>query len=110
LKKEQDGQDSATADHIALSQRTRFVEYVAAVSADAVITHSPREAEALAKHIPAAKIHTVTWSTTPRPTPIPFLQRSGVAFIGSYGHAPNLDAAMADRRDHARCAKAQAGH
>ncbi len=78
---------------VALSQRTRFVEYVAAVSADAVITHSLREAEDLAKHVPAAKIHTVTWSTTPRPTRIPFTQRSGVAFIGSYGHAPNLDAA-----------------
>ena len=78
---------------VALSQRMRFVEYVAAVSADAVITHSALEAEALAKHVPAAKIHTVTWSTTPRPTRIPFAQRSGVAFVGGYGHAPNLDAA-----------------
>jgi len=78
---------------VALSQRTRFVEYVAAVAADAVITHSAREAEDLAKHVPAAKIHTVMWSTTPRPTRIPFMQRSGVAFIGGYGHAPNLDAA-----------------
>ena len=77
----------------ALSHWMRLIEYVAAVSADAVITHSPREAEALAKQVPSAKIHTVTWSTTPRPTRIPFTQRSGVAFIGSYGHTPNLDAA-----------------
>jgi len=35
----------------------------------------------------------VTWSTMPRPTQIPFAQRSGVAFVGGYGHAPNLDAA-----------------
>ena len=78
---------------LALSQRMRFSEYVAAVSADAVITHSALEAEALAKHVAGAKIHTVTWSTTPRPTQIPFAQRSGVAFVGGYGHAPNLDAA-----------------
>ena len=78
---------------VALSQRMRFIEYVAAVSADAVITHSAQEAEVLAKQVPAAKIHTVTWSTTSRPTQVPFTQRSGVAFIGSYGHAPNLDAA-----------------
>ena len=77
----------------ALSQRMRFIEYVAAVSADAVITHSALEAEALAKHVAGAKIHTVTWSTTPQPTQIPFAQRSGVAFVGGYGHAPNLDAA-----------------
>ena len=30
---------------VALSRRTRFVEFVAAVSADAVITHSAQEAE-----------------------------------------------------------------
>lgn len=78
---------------MALSQRMRFIEYVAAVLADAVITHSAREAEALAKQVPGAKIHTVTWSTTKRPTQVPFRERSGVAFIGGYGHAPNLDAA-----------------
>jgi O-antigen biosynthesis protein len=78
---------------MALSQRIRFIEHVAAVLADAVITHSTRESEALAKHIPSTKIHTVTWSTTRRPTRVPFAQRSGVAFIGGYGHAPNVDAA-----------------
>lgn len=78
---------------LALSQRMRFLEYVAAVSADAVITHSALEAEALAKHVPKAKIHVVQWSTKTRPTLIPLAQRSGVAFIGGYGHTPNLDAA-----------------
>ena len=77
---------------MALSQRTRFVEFVAAVSADAVITHSAQEAEILAKQIPRSKIHTVMWSMMPRPTRVPFAERSGVAFIGSYDHAPNLDA------------------
>jgi O-antigen biosynthesis protein len=78
---------------VALSQRTRFVELVAAVLANRVITHSRQDTEALAKQVPSSKLHTVTWSITPRPTAIPFAQRSGVAFIGDYGHAPNLDAA-----------------
>jgi glycosyltransferase involved in cell wall biosynthesis len=78
---------------LALSQRVRFAEFVAAISADAVITHSTQEAEALAKQIPESKIHKVLWSTTPRPKRIPFNERRGVAFIGGYSHEPNLDAA-----------------
>ena len=76
-----------------LSRQTRFYEYVAAAFANAVITHSVREAEVLAEQVPSSKIHTVLWSTAPRPTQVAFAKRSGIAFIGSYGHAPNLDAA-----------------
>jgi len=78
---------------MARSQRLRFAEYVAAISADAVITHSTREAEILSKQIPKAKIHTVLWSMTPRPVSVPLAQRRGIAFIGGYNHEPNLDAA-----------------
>lgn len=77
-----------------LSRRTRVAEYIAAASADAVVTHSVQEAEALAKHVPRAKVHVVQWSIAPKPTRVPFMQRSGVAFVGSYGHAPNVDAAV----------------
>jgi glycosyltransferase involved in cell wall biosynthesis len=35
----------------------------------------------------------VLWAVTPRPTKVPFAERSGVAFIGGYGHAPNVDGA-----------------
>ena len=78
---------------LALSQWTRFAEYFAALSANAVITHSSHEAEALARQIPASRIHTVRWSMTPRSTQVPFAQRRGLAFVGGYGHEPNLDAA-----------------
>jgi len=78
---------------LARSQWLRFIEHVAAVSADAVITHSTQEAEVLAKQIPSGKIHTVRWSVPVRPTSRPFAERSGVAFIGGYSHEPNLDAA-----------------
>ena len=78
---------------LARSQWLRFIEHVAAVSADAVITHSTQEAEALAKQIPGGKIHTVRWSVPVRPVSRPFAERSGLAFIGGYSHEPNLDAA-----------------
>ncbi len=78
---------------LARSQWLRFIEHVAAISADAVITHSTQEAAALAKQIPSGKIHTVRWSVPVRPVSRPFAERSGVAFIGGYSHEPNLDAA-----------------
>jgi O-antigen biosynthesis protein len=78
---------------LARSQWLRFIEYVAAVSADAVITHSNEEAQALAKQIPSGKIHTVRWAVPAQPTSRSFAERSGIAFIGGYSHEPNLDAA-----------------
>jgi O-antigen biosynthesis protein len=78
---------------LAHSQRLRFIEHTAAILTDAVITHSKREAEVLVKQIPSSKVHIVPWSVTPKATQIPFKRRCGVAFIGGYGHEPNLDAA-----------------
>jgi len=78
---------------VARSRWMQLIEYVAAVSADIVITHSTIEAAALAKQIPKSKIHTIGWAVTPKPTKVSFTKRRGVAFIGGYSHAPNLDAA-----------------
>ena len=75
------------------SKQIRNVELSAANFADRVITHSTVEAAMLAQSLPKAKIHVVPWTVQPRPTAVPLEQRSGVAFIGSYGHVPNLDAA-----------------
>ena len=76
-----------------LANRLRLMEFAAAALADAVITHSSDEAKLLAAQIGAAKVHTVRWSATARPTEVPFAERRGIAFIGGYGHPPNLDAA-----------------
>ena len=78
---------------MAEARRLRGHEIWAAQAADAVITHSSAEAGALQQALPAGKIHTVPWSVLPQPTPVPFEQRSGMAFIGHYRHAPNQDAA-----------------
>lgn len=76
------------------SQRARRVELSAAGAADAVITHSRFEAEILRRNIAPAKVHVVPWSIPVRPVRMPFANRSGLAFIGGYGHRPNVDAAV----------------
>ena len=75
------------------SQRVRAAELSAARFADSVITHSSHEAALLKRDLPDAKIHVVPWHVPVRPTTVPWSERRGLAFIGSYGHAPNLDAA-----------------
>jgi hypothetical protein len=78
---------------LASSQRMNLTERVAALSADAVLTHSITEVETLSRAVQRANVHQVPWDVPLRPTAIPFAVRSGVAFIGHYGHAPNQDAA-----------------
>lgn len=72
----------------------RAQEIAACEAADAVIVHSGAEAAILAAAAPAAEIHVLPWHVPLAPTPTPWAERRGVAFVGSYGHAPNLDAAQ----------------
>jgi autotransporter-associated beta strand protein len=83
----------ARPELLAQSRRLRDAECLAARSAHAVLTHSTQEADWLRQAAPAAKVHLVPWAQPPRPTSVDVAARSGVAFIGSYGHAPNADAA-----------------
>ena len=76
-----------------LSRVTQRRELLAMAAADAVVTHSSFEADLLRRLIPPSRVHVVAWPAPLRPTDTPFAQRSGVAFIGFYGHQPNLDAA-----------------
>ena len=75
------------------SQLIRLRELSAAWSASSVITHSTHEAELLKADLGRTPIAVVPWSVTPRPVVRPFDRRRGVAFVGSFMHAPNLDAA-----------------
>ncbi len=63
-------------------------ERAAVRAADAVVTHSPVEAAMLERLVPRPRAHWVPWSVPPRPNGVPFVQRIGIGFIGSYGHAP----------------------
>lgn len=71
----------------------RATELNAVLAADATITHSGHEAELLRAALPGAPVYLVPWTVRPQPCAAPFAERAGVAFVGSYGHAPNLDAA-----------------
>ena len=75
------------------SQRVRAAELSAARFVDCVITHSSFEAALIKRDLPQARVHVVPWSVPARPTAVHWSARRGLAFIGSYGHAPNLDAA-----------------
>jgi glycosyltransferase involved in cell wall biosynthesis len=70
-------------------------ELAAALSADCVITHSEREAEKL-EQLPSIaaerKVHVVPWTVQEAAVQTPFVERLGVAFIGCFAHAPNVDA------------------
>jgi glycosyltransferase involved in cell wall biosynthesis len=71
-------------------------ELSAALSADSVITHSVSEAEQLegiASIAAAGKVRVIPWVVPLAPVQTPFADRSGLAFIGSFAHAPNVDAA-----------------
>ncbi len=93
LRLERQAEEEDFPEVRALATRMRLLEFVAAATADAVITHSAHEAKILRAQLPAANIHVVRWATIPRPTRIPFARRHDVAFIAGYSHTPNLDAA-----------------
>lgn len=76
-----------------LAARLRLLELGAAALADAVIAHSDEEAKLIAAQVRGAHVHMVRWSVSECPTAVPFTKRQGIAFIGGYGHPPNLDAA-----------------
>ncbi len=80
-------------DLLAASRRLRMQESVAACSADAVITHSLAEAALLHRLVPEANVHHVPWDLPAARRATGFTCRRGLAFIGAYDHAPNVDAA-----------------
>jgi len=72
----------------------RNQELAAAASCHAVVSHSPAEVALLRQWLPQVNGYVVPWVFPLRPTSLPFDDRHGVAFIGSFG-------ALADGGDHA---------
>ncbi len=93
LRLERQAKVEARPELIAIAERMRMIEFMAAWRADAVITHSADEAALLRRAIPKAQVNVVPWAVASEPTRVPFARRKGVAFIGGYGHRPNPDAA-----------------
>jgi glycosyltransferase involved in cell wall biosynthesis len=78
---------------LAESRRLKLAEIVAACSANTVITHSLAEVGVLRRLAPRAAVHRVAWDVPVAATRTRFAARYGIAFIGAYSHAPNVDAA-----------------
>ncbi len=78
---------------LALARQFQTIELGVAAAVNAVVTHSSFEAALLRQQLPAACVHVVPWAVPTRPTEVAFSRRGDLAFIGHYGHAPNLDAA-----------------
>ncbi len=78
----------------AVAHHVRVQELTAAWLADAVLTHSSAEAALLRPILPPGRVHLIRWAIPPRPVTVPFVDRNGIAFIGSFGHPPNVDAAI----------------
>ncbi|WP_252348398.1 Hint domain-containing protein [Gluconobacter sp. P1D12_c] len=74
--------------------RVRAAEYSAARQADAVLTHSSVEATLLRRDLSGVNVHQVPWDVPTRGRVPGFYHRHGIAFIGNFAHAPNIDAAI----------------
>lgn len=84
-------------DRPELVAHARFVqatELATAAACHAVVTHSGAEADLLRQLLPQALVEVVPWHVPVQAAPRPFAERRGIAFVGSYGHPPNLDAAL----------------
>lgn len=56
------------------------------------IVHSTFEAEFIRSRRPDADVHYVPWAVEVSEHAAQFADRAGIAFVGGYGHAPNVDA------------------
>jgi len=74
------------------AERLQIEEMIAARLADVVITHSNAEAALLRARLPGVRVAVVPWSVPLRTSTAGFAGRNGVAFIGHFGHDPNVDA------------------
>ncbi len=93
LRTERQAELEGSAELRAQAARLQVEEVAAARAADAVIVHSAHEAALLRDTVPDATVTVVPWTVPVRPIQEPFASRSGLAFIGSYQHPPNEDAA-----------------
>ncbi len=76
------------------AQHVMRQELAGAASSHAVITHSSFEAGVLRAALPRANVIVAPWECEREPTPNPFCRRKHLAFVGSFRHAPNRDAAV----------------
>lgn len=67
-------------------------ELAAYRAADSTLTVSQKEADWIMDLLPGTSAYVLPLMETFAPSPIPFAQRRGVVFLGSFRHQPNVDA------------------
>lgn len=73
-------------------KRFRVIERLCARSADLVLAITPEERETLRAECPSARIEVLPNIHRCVPSSRPWGERDGLLFVGSYDHAPNVDA------------------
>jgi len=75
-----------------LALRAKRRELAAVERVDCTLVVSPEEKSVLERECPGARVHIVTNVHEVRGSARPFLERKDILFVGSFEHAPNLDA------------------
>lgn len=94
LREEREAELAGDAALRASAATKRKRELAAMQQVDCVIVYSTAEAELLRNILPEVPVEIVFWAVESHPTTLPFEQRAGYAFFGSYKHPPNTDAVL----------------
>jgi O-antigen biosynthesis protein len=79
---------------VAAAERTRERELAAYQSADALIAVSDADGDALRELAPDVPVFVISNIHQPEQPGPSFAVRSGLVFVGNFGHAPNVDAML----------------
>jgi GT2 family glycosyltransferase/glycosyltransferase involved in cell wall biosynthesis len=77
-----------------LVRRTQAREIYSVIASNLTIVHSDYEKEILAKSAPESAVYVFPWILDTKPVEKGFDERAGIAFLGGYGHPPNIDAVL----------------
>ena len=92
LREEREAELSGDTAALDQAAETRRREIAIIRSADAVLPHSNLEIEILNEEVPETPTFKLPLIYDPDPIAAGFHGRSGVGFLGGYGHPPNVDA------------------
>lgn len=72
---------------------TRDEELAVCEAVDAILTYNTTEQAVISSHLAkTCNMHITPWVVDPKPPGKGFSDRSGIAFLGGYGHKPNVEA------------------
>jgi glycosyltransferase involved in cell wall biosynthesis len=76
------------------ARRTQAREIYSVILSDLTIVHSEYEKDVLARSVPDSAVYVFPWIVDTKPVEKGFDERAGIAFLGGYGHPPNVDAVL----------------